>query len=301
MTTTVTRRSAVRAQSSAPGTLSIEGDLCALRFLEQAAASIDWTALTPWIDALDARLDSPAPLAFYKVHLLAHWFKLDGASLEDACLASTALRAFIGAPLHGPIVDLHLYRQYAGRFVDAPQALGKLVAAIELQLIDRGLLPPTEALRGWRPGSKRNSPTQPTIVEPHRLRPVADRQQPTAARVGAMADDAVQRDPLPACRSLAVLVWPWGEVTMVDHRIAIGRDCQYSSFANHLRADRKISRRHATIEPTETGVIVCDMGSSNGTYVDDRPLRYAGTHIVPNDAVLKFGSDLAVELVFIPG
>jgi len=296
MTTTLTRRSLDRTQASASEALSIEGDPFATRFLAQAAAGIDWAALTPWIDALDARFDSPTPLAFYKVHLLAHWLKFDGASLEDACLASTALRAFIGAPLHGPIVDLQLYRQYAGRFVHAPQALGKIVAAIELQLIDRGLLPPTEALRGRRLESWRNSSPQPTIVVPQGLRPVAQAREPTACRATPRANEA-----LPSCRALAVLVWPWGEVTMVDQRIAIGRDSEYSSFANHLRADRKISRRHATIEPTETGVNISDMGSSNGTYVDDQPLRYAGTRIVPNDAVLKFGSDLAVELVFIPG
>lgn len=87
---------------------------------------------------------------------------------------------------------------------------------------------------------------------------------------------------------------------MVDHRIAIGRDSEYSSFANHLRADCKISRRHASIEPTPTGIIIRDMGSSNGTYVDDQPLGYTGSRIVPHDAVLKFGTDLAVELVFIP-
>ena len=295
MTTTLTRRFADRAQVSASGALSIEDDGFATRFLAQAAASIDWAALTPWIDALDARSDSPAPLAFYKVHLLAHWLKLDAASLEDACLASTALRAFIGAPLHGPIVDLRLYRQYAGRFVDAGQALGKLVAAIELQLIDRGLLPPTEALRGSRLQSRQHNSPQPTIVVPQRLRPVAQAQEPIACRVAAQAHET-----LPSCRALAVLVWPWGDVTMVDHRIAIGRDSEYSSFANHLRADGKISRRHATVEPTETGVNISDMGSSNGTYVDDQPLGYAGSRIVPHDTVLKLGTDLAVELVFIP-
>ncbi len=295
MTTTLTRRSSERTQVSVSGSPWIAGDPFATRFLAQAAAGIDWAALTPWIDALDTRWDSPAPLALYKVHLLAHWLKLDAASLEDACLANSALRAFIGAPMHGPIVELHLYRQYASRFADAGQALGKLVAAIELQLIDRGLLPPTEALRGSRLESRKHNSPQPTIVVPQRLRPVAQAQEPIACRVAAQAHET-----LPSCRALAVLVWPWGDVTMVDHRIAIGRDSEYSSFANHLRADGKISRRHASIEPTESGIIVRDMGSSNGTYVDDQPLGYTGSRTVPHDAVLKFGTDLAVELVFIP-
>lgn len=229
MTPTLTRRSAVRSQASAIGALSIEGDPFTARFLEQAAAGIDWAALTPWIDALDARLAHPAPLAFYKIHLLAQWFKLDAASLEDACLANSAFRAFIGAPLHGPIVDLQLYREYAAKLGDARQGLGKLVAAIELQLVDRGFLPPTEALRGRRPESSGNTPPQPTIVVPHVLRPVEHGQAPKASWADAVANGALHGEPPASCRALAVLVWPWGDVTMVDHRIAIGRDGEYSS------------------------------------------------------------------------
>lgn len=172
MTTTLTRRFADRAQASASGALSIEGDEFATRFLAQAAASIDWAALTPWIDALDARLDSPTPLAFYKVHLLAHWLKLDAASLEDACLASTALRAFIGAPLHGPIVDLRLYRQYAGRFVAAGQTRRRHRTAAD---------------RPWAPAADRGAPgPTPRIKEAH-FATADDRRASEIASGGARA------------------------------------------------------------------------------------------------------------------
>ena len=97
-----------------------------------------------------------------------------------------------------------------------------------------------------------------------------------------------------------MLVWPWGEITVVDRRIHIGRDIRYSEFAKHLGADRKVSRKHAVIEPTEHGVMLHDLGSANGTYIDDEPMHYSATRLLTKDAVVKFGTELAVTLVFTP-
>ncbi|MCC6535578.1 MAG: FHA domain-containing protein [Burkholderiales bacterium] len=97
-----------------------------------------------------------------------------------------------------------------------------------------------------------------------------------------------------------MLVWPWGDITPVQDRIHIGRDAQYSAYAKDLGADLKVSRRHALVEPAAGGVLLKDLGSTNGTYVDDEPLHYSGARVLAEDAVIKFGTQLAVMLVFVP-
>jgi len=268
-----------------------------VEFVLQAAACIDWSALDPWMNVIDAKLGSRLPAAVYKLHLLAVWFKLDGAALERACTQRAELRRFIAAPLHGPIVDVQLYREYEPRLRRAPAALGKLVAAVELQLIDRGFFPPTEVLGALDLSDPAGRETVPTLVLPRAPRPVAraceadlDAAPSTVAPTPPAAASVPQRH--------AMLVWPWGEITFIDRRIHIGRDTGYSEFAKHLGADRKVSRKHAVIEPAEHGVMLHDLGSVNGTYIDDEPMHYSDTRVLTEDAVVKFGTELAVMLVF---
>jgi ABC-type multidrug transport system fused ATPase/permease subunit/CRP-like cAMP-binding protein len=52
--------------------------------------------------------------------------------------------------------------------------------------------------------------------------------------------------------------------------------------------DPKVSRRHARIELTATGLIVSDIGSANGTFVDD--VRIAAPTAVTPDATIRVGS-----------
>jgi len=48
--------------------------------------------------------------------------------------------------------------------------------------------------------------------------------------------------------------------------------------------DAQISRRHARIAPSEGGAVVTDLGSTNGTYVNDQPIQGA-RRIAPGDRV----------------
>lgn len=270
-----------------------------IEFILQAAACIDWSALDPWLDASDAKLGATLPTSVYKLHLLAVWFKLDGAALEQACARRAEFRRFIAAPLHGPIVDVQLYREYEPRLRRASTALGKLVAAVELQLIDHGFFPPTEVLGELDRHDPAGRETEPTLVLPRAPRPVArvfgpasdaDTARPSIAPIPPTAAPAPQRH--------AMLIWPWGEITMVDRRIHVGRDTRYSEFAKHLGADRKVSRKHAVIEPTDGGVLLHDLGSANGTYIEDEPLQHSDARLLSTDTVIKFGTELAVTLVF---
>ncbi|HEX4109926.1 MAG TPA: DHA2 family efflux MFS transporter permease subunit [Solirubrobacteraceae bacterium] len=60
-------------------------------------------------------------------------------------------------------------------------------------------------------------------------------------------------------------------------------------------ADPDVSRRHAKVTAAGDGVIVQDLGSTNGTFIDGR--RISGPTTLDHDAVLTVGaSDVAVEL-----
>jgi hypothetical protein len=271
-------------------------DAFTIEFLLQAAARIDWSALAPWIHAVEAGLHAHLPLCIYKLHLLAAWFELDGRALEQACRSRAVLRRFIGAPLHGPVVDALLYLEHAPKLARVRPALAKLVAAVELQLVDQGLFPPAQVLGSLASMHPGGAATAATLVSSQALR-VVDRSA-TAVALDAARAGGEAEPPAAARRALALLVWPWGETTPIQRRILIGRDPGCGELARHLHADLKVSRLHAMLTPVADGILLRDIGSSNGTYVDARALPYAGARMLHEDAELRFGGDLTVQLAF---
>jgi pSer/pThr/pTyr-binding forkhead associated (FHA) protein len=67
----------------------------------------------------------------------------------------------------------------------------------------------------------------------------------------------------------------------IDRAVVIGRD----NTADLVIDDSQASRRHARIEPTGHGAIVEDMGSTNGTFINDNEL-HGRAEIGPNDELL---------------
>jgi pSer/pThr/pTyr-binding forkhead associated (FHA) protein len=51
-------------------------------------------------------------------------------------------------------------------------------------------------------------------------------------------------------------------VVVIDHAVEIGRDCD-----GIVIEDPTASRRHARLEPSDDGLVLADLGSSNGTVV----------------------------------
>ena len=75
-----------------------------------------------------------------------------------------------------------------------------------------------------------------------------------------------------------------GQQWLIDHSLVIGRD----AACDIVIPDRQVSRRHAQISPTENGVILEDLGSKNGTYLNNQLL---------NEAVkLKEADEIAIAL-----
>ncbi len=63
--------------------------------------------------------------------------------------------------------------------------------------------------------------------------------------------------------------------------------------------DPEVSRRHASVRPTDDGLVVEDLGSMNGTWVDGR--RLTGPLVVAAGSTLRVGdTTIAVELAASP-
>jgi pSer/pThr/pTyr-binding forkhead associated (FHA) protein len=81
-----------------------------------------------------------------------------------------------------------------------------------------------------------------------------------------------------------------GRIVEVHGELTVGRD---PSCVLRLD-DPKVSRRHATLGPTASGIAIRDEGSLNGTWVND--LRIAGSrHLTVGDRVRIGGSEFIVD------
>jgi class 3 adenylate cyclase len=76
---------------------------------------------------------------------------------------------------------------------------------------------------------------------------------------------------------------------ILSEPLELGRDCD-----GLLLRDVKTSRRHARLTPRRNGVVVEDLGSSNGTWVNDQRIVEA-TLITSADVVLVGDTEIAVR------
>lgn len=82
-----------------------------------------------------------------------------------------------------------------------------------------------------------------------------------------------------------------GTAHPIQGDVVIGRE-----NADVVIADTEISRRHAVVRPAGQGVVVEDLGSMNGTFVEGR--RIGGPVTLTESATIRVGkSELALELV----
>lgn len=76
-----------------------------------------------------------------------------------------------------------------------------------------------------------------------------------------------------------------GQVVELDGELLVGRD----SGCELELSDDSVSRRHALLRPSASGFTVLDLGSKNGTYVND--IRVEEHVLEPSDR-LRFGSQI---------
>lgn len=91
------------------------------------------------------------------------------------------------------------------------------------------------------------------------------------------------------------LEWPWGFVPLTQF-LGIGRDPAFSQLAAELRSFPALSRRHAEIRRSGTTFVLRDLGSKNGTFIDDQPLQPGLDVELRDGAVIRFGKELSVKV-----
>jgi hypothetical protein len=92
-----------------------------------------------------------------------------------------------------------------------------------------------------------------------------------------------------------VVVWPWGEAAL-SGRLGIGRDNEFSPLASHLETYPNLSRRHAEIYEEGGVFFLRDINSTNGTFVNDRPLPPHTHERLEAGMILRFGRHLKVTV-----
>ena len=92
------------------------------------------------------------------------------------------------------------------------------------------------------------------------------------------------------------------KVTLTDE-IRIGRGDSSSGFlpeldlTEHQGAENGVSRQHARIQLTDRGVVLIDMDSTNGTYLNNYRLSAEQPYLLNNGDEILFG-DLLIHLFF---
>jgi hypothetical protein len=97
---------------------------------------------------------------------------------------------------------------------------------------------------------------------------------------------------------LAMLRFPWGEVPVEPH-LPVGRDPQFSPQAGEIGHPRyldTVSNRHAAFTVDEAGLVIVDVGSTNGTFVNGaRLVAHQSYRLAAGDRI-RFGQRVEVEV-----
>ncbi len=92
--------------------------------------------------------------------------------------------------------------------------------------------------------------------------------------------------------------WPWGESTPIGEELIVGRvQGADASLVERLGKEfDNVSRRHAVLRAGEGGITVEDLGSSNGTFVNEIRLRPHQPVRLHDGACVRFAADLVATV-----
>jgi ribosomal protein L40E len=92
------------------------------------------------------------------------------------------------------------------------------------------------------------------------------------------------------------LQWPWGPVCL-EGRMPVGRDPNFCpDLSGRLAAYPNVSNCHAELRVIGDRVQITDLGSTNGTFLNERRLTPHQAEIVRHGDRLRFARDLVVQI-----
>ena len=284
-------------------------------FLTRVGALIDWAALD-----VDSR--EGVPKFALKIALLKDWYGVSDSGAQSALLDRLSFRAFLNFFGDGSASDVAILNELNyGTWARVPAMRAALID-VEEQLRKQGYAVRAGELRepSLLPCTENGIPVKPSgqtsLFDPGELgrmleavtakahadgidpvAPVEARTSPSQtdemiAKALALPIDVPLESPAPR----AVLEWPWGARTELTERLDIGRDYAFSPLAKELTPYTHVSRKHAEMMVHGDAVWVRDLGSRNGTYVNDEEVPKGQALLIDGDAIIRFGPALAVAL-----
>lgn len=286
-------------------------------FLACIDVMVDWSALEPLLAAASDGAGTPLTLTALKIALIKQWYGIAEGEAAFSVLDRLSFRAFVGYNGDGSAADGALVQElHQGTWSRHP-AMEGLINAVEEQLRELGYVvrgghmrepsiapctesgdeaPAPDSTSLYRPGelgrmveavtakahSEGKAPTGPQ-------EPAAPAQEEPAALGGAPSE----QDAEPV---RAILEWPWGQKSELTTHLNIGRDFTFSPLARELTPYTHVSRKHAELLVYGDGVWVRDLGSRNGTYVNNEEVPKGQAYLIDADSVIRFGPLLAVSL-----
>jgi hypothetical protein len=250
---------------------------------------------------------------------LKQWYGIAESEAAFAVLDRLSFRAFVGYNDDGTPGDAAIVQELHQGAGSRHPAMQELINAVDEQLRELGY-----AVRGGQLREPSIAPcTESSEEAPHAgatslFRPgelgrmveavtaKASSQGKTAAATAPQEHADASREPATALGGApstldadpvrAVLEWPWGQKSELSAHLNIGRDYAFSPLARELTPYTHVSRKHAELLVYGDGVWVRDLGSRNGTYVNNEEVPKGQAYLIDGDVIVRFGPLLAVPL-----
>ena len=310
--------------SDQPGNETGMAEIGPENFLGQVEDLVNWEALTPAIEAIGHRAGRKLPLSAIRIALLKQWYELADTSAEFTILDRLSFRNFVGFRGDGSSSDVETLNELRESSWSGLRELRPVLEMVDQQLRDRGfnvqpgyiveatIVPSTDGeLRELdssvtavpSPGelgrmveavtakahSQGRMPTGPQAVPEE-----GSREDMTAANAESAGEEQLSGE-----RVRAQIQWPWGQRSDLIDILQVGRDYAFSPFARELTPYTHVSRRHAELLVHGDSVWIRDLGSRNGTFVNNEEVPRGQAFLIDADAIVRFGPLLAVSLTIV--
>jgi hypothetical protein len=300
-------------------------------FLARVNALVDWAALAPAMESLSSQTGVKLPLSAVKIALLKYWYALTDSVTEFTVLDRLSFRSFVGFAGDGSSADVEILNELReGSWTSLPD-LQAVVDAAEEQLRGQGftvrpgsmaeasMIPCTEGSLATyttsdtliaQPGEfERMTEAKVARAHAHGRTPTGPQAFSESPRVAMKSDSVADETPVTKVtkgeqvqneRVWAQVEWPWGERSDLINSLQIGRDYAFSPFARELTPYTHVSRRHAELLVHGDSVWIKDLGSRNGTFVNNDEVPTGQAFLIDSDAIVRFGPLLAVSVKLLP-
>jgi hypothetical protein len=280
-------------------------------FLACVDVMVDWSALQPLIEQASEGAEQSLSLASVKIALLKQWYGIAEGEAAFAVLDRLSFRNFIGYSESDTAEDAAILTALRQGALARHPSIADMVEAVEAQLRELGYAVRVGQLREpsiapcTEIGEDTPSASATALHSPGDLGRMVEAVTAKAHQEGHRPPPPQEREPAPLESAAmvaevepvrALLEWPWGHKTELTNHLNIGRDYAFSPLARELTPYTHVSRKHAELLVYGDGVWVRDLGSRNGTFVNNEEVPKGQAYLIDSDAILRFGPLLAVSL-----